>query len=57
MRLLKLLAEGLHYKTAAIEMQVRINTVSYHVRSIYQKPRVHTKSDAVARILCDHLIQ
>ena len=57
MHLLKLLAEGHHYKTAAAEMQISINTVSYHMRSIYQKLQVHSKSEAVARALRDRLIQ
>jgi DNA-binding NarL/FixJ family response regulator len=57
MRLLKLLAEGHHYKTAATEMQISINTVSYHMRSIYQKLQVHSKSEAVAKALRDRLIQ
>jgi DNA-binding NarL/FixJ family response regulator len=57
MRLLKLLAEGHHYKTAAVEMQISINTVSYHMRSIYQKLQVHSKSEAVSKALRDRLIQ
>jgi len=57
MRLLKLLAEGHHYETAATEMQISINTVSYHMRSIYQKLQVHSKSEAVAKALRDRLIQ
>ena len=57
LRLLKLLAEGHHYKTAATEMQISINTVSYHTRSIYQKLQVHSKSEAVAKALRDRLIQ
>jgi DNA-binding NarL/FixJ family response regulator len=57
LRLLKLLAEGHHYKTAATEMQISINTVSYHMRSIYQKLQVHSKSEAVAKALRDRLIQ
>jgi DNA-binding NarL/FixJ family response regulator len=57
MRLLKLLAEGHHYKTAAAEMQISINTVSYHMRSIYQKLQVHSKSEAVAKALRNRLIQ
>jgi DNA-binding NarL/FixJ family response regulator len=57
MRLLKLLAEGHHYKTAAAEMQVSINTVSYHMRSIYQKLQVHSKSEAVAKALRERLIR
>jgi DNA-binding NarL/FixJ family response regulator len=57
MRLLKLLAEGHHYKTAAAEMQISINTVSYHMRAIYQKLQVHSKSEAVAKALRDRLIR
>jgi DNA-binding NarL/FixJ family response regulator len=57
MRLLKLLAEGHHYKTAAAEMEISINTVSYHLRSIYRKLQVHSKSEAVAKALRDRLIQ
>jgi DNA-binding NarL/FixJ family response regulator len=57
MRLLKLLAEGHHYKTAAAEMEISINTVSYHMRAIYQKLQVHSKSEAVAKALRDRLIQ
>jgi DNA-binding NarL/FixJ family response regulator len=57
LRLLKLLAEGHHYKTAATEMRISVNTVSYHMRSIYQKLQVHSKSEAVARALRDRLIQ
>ena len=57
MRLLRLLAEGHHYKTAAAEMEISINTVSYHLRSIYQKLHVHSKSEAVAKALRDRLIQ
>jgi DNA-binding NarL/FixJ family response regulator len=57
MRLLKLVAEGHHYKTAAAEMQISTNTVSYHMRSIYQKLQVHSKSEAVAKALRDRLIQ
>src|SRR5260370_2372736 len=51
LRLLKLLAEGHHYKTAAEEMQISINTQAYHMRSIYQKLQVHSKSEAVAKAL------
>src|SRR5712691_1199071 len=32
MRVLRLLAEGHHYKTAAAEMEISVNTVSYHMR-------------------------
>jgi DNA-binding NarL/FixJ family response regulator len=56
MRLLKLLAKGHHYKTAAAEMEISINTVSYHMRSIYRKLQVHSKSEAVAKAIRDRLV-
>jgi DNA-binding NarL/FixJ family response regulator len=57
MRLLKLLVEGHSYKTAATELGVTVNTVSFHLRHIYEKLQVHSKSEAVAKALRDHLIK
>ena len=54
--LLKLMVEGHHYKTAAAEMHISINTVSFHRRHIYEKLEVHSKTEAVARALRDGLI-
>jgi DNA-binding NarL/FixJ family response regulator len=56
LRLLKLLGEGHHYKTAAAELGVTINTISFHLRAIYGKLQVHSKSEAVAKALRDGLI-
>jgi DNA-binding NarL/FixJ family response regulator len=56
MALLKLMVEGHHYKTAAKEMGISINTVSFHLRHIYEKLQVHSKTEAVAKALRDHLI-
>jgi DNA-binding NarL/FixJ family response regulator len=50
-RLLSHLAEGLSYQGAAGEMQVSINTVRDHIRSIYEKLHVHSKSAAVTKAL------
>jgi DNA-binding NarL/FixJ family response regulator len=55
-RLLKLLTEGHQNKTAAAEMGLSIHTVSYYLRSIYEKLHVHSRSEAVARALRDGLI-
>jgi DNA-binding NarL/FixJ family response regulator len=55
-RLLKLLVEGHSYKTAAVELGVSLNTVSFHVRAIYEKLRVHSKSEAVAKALRERLV-
>ena len=54
--LLKLLVEGHHYKTAADVMGISINTVSFHLKNVYAKLQVHSKSEAVARALRDRLV-
>jgi DNA-directed RNA polymerase specialized sigma24 family protein len=48
--------EGHNYKTAADELGVSVNTVSFHVRHIYEKLHVHSKSEAVSRALRDRLV-
>ena len=50
-RLLQLLAEGHNYKTAARELDVTVNTISFHMKHIYEKLHVHSKSEAVAKAL------
>ena len=50
-RVLNLLVEGHNYKTAAAELKVSVNTISFHVRRIYEKLQVHSKSEAVAKVL------
>jgi DNA-binding NarL/FixJ family response regulator len=51
LRLLKLLAQGHQNKTAAAELGISVHTVSFHLRSIYEKLHVHSRSEAVARAL------
>jgi DNA-binding NarL/FixJ family response regulator len=55
-RLLKLFVEGHNYKTAAAELRVSVNTVNFHVRSIYDKLQVHSRSEAVAKALLNRLV-
>ena len=50
-RLLGMLVEGHSYKTAAAELNVSVNTIKFHLRHIYDKLQVHTKSEAVAKAL------
>jgi DNA-binding NarL/FixJ family response regulator len=54
--LLRLLVEGHHYKTAADALGISVNTVSFHLKNIYAKLQVHSKSEAVARALRDRLV-
>jgi len=56
-RLLRLFTEGHQNKTAAAQLGISIHTVSFHLRSIYEKLHVHTRSEAVARALRDGLIR
>lgn len=54
--LLKLLVDGHHYKTAAEEMGISVNTISFHLKNIYTKLRVHSKTEAVAKALRERLL-
>ena len=55
-RLLGLLAEGHSYKTAAQELDISVNTVRSHVRSVYEKLHVHSKSEAVLKAFKSRII-
>ena len=37
--------------------RVSVNTVAFHMRNIYQKLHVHSKSEAVAKALRDHIVE
>jgi len=56
LRLLKLLVEGYNYKTAAAELGVTFNTICFHVKQIYEKLQVHSKSQAVTKALRNRLL-
>jgi DNA-binding NarL/FixJ family response regulator len=55
-RLLQLFAEGYSYRAAAERLHVSINTVRNYIRSIYDKLHVHSKSEAVSKVLRAGLI-
>jgi len=56
-RILTLLVEGHNYKTAADELGVSINTIRFHMRSIYDKLQVHSKSEAVSKALRNRIVR
>lgn len=56
-RVLKLLAEGHNYRTAAKELGVTRATVAFHVRKVYAKLEVHSGTEAVAKALRDGLLR
>jgi DNA-binding NarL/FixJ family response regulator len=55
-RVLKLFADGHNYKTAATELAVSVHAISFHLRSIYSKLHVHSKTEAVAKALRTGLV-
>jgi len=57
MRLVKLLVEGHNYQTAAAELHVSVNTIRFHMRSIYSKLHVHSKAEAVSKALRTRIIR
>jgi DNA-binding NarL/FixJ family response regulator len=55
-RILGMLVEGHNYKTAAVALGVSVNTISFHVRHVYEKLQVHSRSDAVAKALRERIV-
>jgi DNA-binding NarL/FixJ family response regulator len=54
--ILALLVKGKSYKAVASTCFISIDTVSTHVRHIYEKLHVHSKSEAVAKAIHQKLI-
>ncbi|MBI5363644.1 MAG: response regulator transcription factor [Planctomycetes bacterium] len=57
LELLQALAEGHSYKTAARALGLSIDTVRFHVRNVYEKLHVHSKSEAVILALKRGLVR
>ncbi len=55
-QVIKLLAEGFSYQAAGNRLNISINTVRNHIRSIYEKLHVHSKSEAVSKALRSGII-
>ena len=56
-RVLKLLVDGDNYRTAATKLGVTRSTIAFHVRKIYTKLEVHSKTEAVAKALREGLLR
>lgn len=50
-RLLKLVADGHSFRSAGAQFGITSHGVSFHMRRIYEKLQVHSKSEAVAKAL------
>lgn len=53
---LQCLVRGLSYKQAADDLEMGVETVRTHIRSIYKKLHVHNAAEAVARALREKLV-
>lgn len=51
--LLSLMARGKHYKEAADQLGISTDTVRSHIRRIYRKLQVHSRTEAVVKFLGD----
>lgn len=55
-QVLQFLVNGYSYKMVAAEMNISIDTVRSHIKKIYEKLHVNSKSEAVAKAFKDKLI-
>lgn len=55
-QVLHLLVEGFSYKMIANELFIAIDTVRSHIKKIYEKLHVNSKSEAVAKAFRDRLL-
>lgn len=55
-QVLQLLVDGYSYKMIASEMFISIDTVRSHIKKIYEKLHVNSKSEAVAKAFKDRIV-
>jgi DNA-binding CsgD family transcriptional regulator len=55
-QVLALLVQGHYKKTAADVLGISVNTVSFHLKNIYAKLQVHSKTEAVVKALVEGLV-
>ena len=49
--ILECLVEGMSYKMISARCKISIDTVRFHIRNIYEKLHINSKSEAVAKVL------
>ena len=54
--ILSCLVEGMSYKLIADECSISIDTVNVHIKNIYKKLQVHSKSEAVAKAIKGRIV-
>jgi DNA-binding NarL/FixJ family response regulator len=53
---LQLMVKGYTYKVAADELFISVETIRSHIKNIYEKLHVNSKSEAVAKVFKDRLL-
>ena len=56
LEILKYLVEGMSYKLIADTCFISLDTVSGHIKNIYEKLQVHSKSEAVAKAIKGRIV-
>ena len=56
LELLRLLVDGHHRKTAATALGISVNTVSFHLKRIYEKLQVRSRGSAIAKAVNEKLV-
>ena len=54
--ILKHVVDGKTYEAIGLELYISYHTVDYHIRNIYKKLQVHSRTDAVSKALKENLI-
>jgi len=54
--ILRLLCNGMNYRSIATELFLSSHTVKTHVKNIYRKLHVHTRAEAVTKAIKDNLL-
>ena len=54
--ILSLLVQGMSYKLVADACNISIDTVRDHIRHIYEKMHVHSKSEAIVKAIKDNIV-
>jgi ATP/maltotriose-dependent transcriptional regulator MalT len=55
-QVLQLLVKGYSYKMIATEIFIAMDTVRSHIKKIYEKLHVNSKSEAVAKAFRDRIV-
>jgi DNA-binding CsgD family transcriptional regulator len=53
---LRCLVQGMSYKRTARQLDISLDTVRSHIRSVYSKLQVHSVAEAVSRALREGIV-